>query len=154
LSIGGVVGGVGGGVVAILLAVLCLLLYKQKRDAKKNKYSLFGRQFKGINDPWEVPKEIKRFTLQELEQATQEFSDANCIGHGGFGHVYRGTLEDGKLVAIKCASLQSTQGQAEFRNELKLLSRLHHRNLVVLEGFCDDNGYQVCNLLIHNSDED
>lgn len=62
---------------------------------------------------------------------------------GGFGKVYQGFLSDGNVVAIKCASLQSAQGQKEFQNELMLLGRLHHRNLVGLEGFCDDGGLQV-----------
>jgi len=57
--------------------------------------------------------------------------------------VFRGTLDDGKVVAIKRASEQSLQGTVEFRNEVLLLSRLHHRHLVRLEGFCDDKGLQV-----------
>lgn len=90
-----------------------------------------------------MPKELHRFTLQELEKATDNFSDEFFIGEGGFGKVYRGVLVDGKIVAIKCASNESAQGQAEFRNELALLSRLHHRHLVGLEGFCDEDGLQV-----------
>lgn len=62
---------------------------------------------------------------------------------GGFGKVYKGVLSNGKAVAIKCASLQSAQGQKEFQNELMLLGRLHHCNLVGLQGFCDDGGLQV-----------
>jgi hypothetical protein len=57
--------------------------------------------------------------------------------------VFKGTLDDGKMVAIKRASQQSLQGTTEFRNEVLLLSRLHHRHLVRLEGFCDDKGLQV-----------
>lgn len=97
----------------------------------------------GLNDPWTVPKELNRFTLQELEKATDNFSQEFFIGEGGFGRVYRGVLNDGKIVAIKCASKGSAQGQNEFRNELALLSRLHHRHLVGLEGFCDDDGLQI-----------
>lgn len=62
---------------------------------------------------------------------------------GGFGNVYQGFLNDGKIVAIKCASLRSAQGHKEFQNELTLLARLHHRNLVGLLGFCDDGGLQI-----------
>lgn len=81
-----------------------------------------------------MPKELRRFKLQELEKATNNFDEKCFTGSGGFGKVYRGVLLDGTVVAIKCASLQSAQGQTEFRNELTLLSRLHHRNLVKLEG--------------------
>lgn len=51
---------------------------------------------------------------------------------------------DGKMVAIKRASMTSFHGQSEFRNEVTLLSRLHHRHLVRLEGFCDEEDLQVC----------
>lgn len=97
----------------------------------------------GIHNPWIVPAELHRFTLQELERATDNFSDRFYIGEGGFGKVYKGILENGKAVAIKCASNESAQRQLEFRNELTLLSRLHHRHLCALEGFCDDDGLQV-----------
>eukprot|EP00249_Psilotum_nudum_P015776 c25514_g1_i1 orf=375-2489(-) len=66
-----------------------------------------------------------------------------CLCGGGFGKVYYGMLDSGKKVAIKCASSSSIHGSAEFRNEVLLLSRLHHRNLVHLEGFCDNAGFQI-----------
>jgi hypothetical protein len=93
--------------------------------------------------PWEIPSGVQKFTFQELAKATGNFSEVNEIGAGGFGKVFRGTLDDGKVVAIKRASEQSLQGTVEFRNEVLLLSRLHHRHLVRLEGFCDDKGLQV-----------
>jgi serine/threonine protein kinase len=94
-------------------------------------------------DHWEVPKSIRRFTIQELAKATGGFDKLYHIGSGGFGQVYSGCLEDGTLIAIKRASPSSLQGHTEFRKELSLLSRLHHRHLVRLEGFCDDNGQQA-----------
>ncbi len=93
--------------------------------------------------PWEIPSGVQKFAFQELAKATGNFSEVNEIGAGGFGKVFRGTLDDGKVVAIKRASEQSLQGTVEFRNEVLLLSRLHHRHLVRLEGFCDDKGLQV-----------
>lgn len=139
--VGAVVGGVIGGIaVTILAGCLLFFLFLRKGPVK---YPQFGRTYEGIDDPWVVPKELHRFTLQELEKATDNFSDEFFIGEGGFGKVYRGVLVDGKIVAIKCASNESAQGQAEFRNELALLSRLHHRHLVGLEGFCDEDGLQV-----------
>lgn len=100
----------------------------------------------GVDDPWIIPEGLRRFRLQELEEATQKFSQKHFLGMGGFGNVYQGFLNDGKIVAIKCASLRSAQGHKEFQNELTLLARLHHRNLVGLLGFCDDGGLQVCPL--------
>jgi hypothetical protein len=101
----------------------------------------------GINGntdgPWEIPSGVQKYTFSELAEATGNFSEANEIGAGGFGKVFKGTLDDGKMVAIKRASQQSLQGTTEFRNEVLLLSRLHHRHLVRLEGFCDDKGLQV-----------
>jgi hypothetical protein len=101
----------------------------------------------GINGntdgPWEIPSGVQKYTFSELAKATGNFSEANEIGAGGFGKVFYGTLGDGKMVAIKRASEQSLQGTTEFRNEVLLLSRLHHRHLVRLEGFCDDKGLQV-----------
>jgi hypothetical protein len=101
----------------------------------------------GINGntdgPWEIPSGVQKYTFSELAKATGNFSEANEIGAGGFGKVFYGTLDDGKIVAIKRASQQSLQGTTEFRNEVLLLSRLHHRHLVRLEGFCDDKGLQV-----------
>ena len=93
---------------------------------------------------WEVPKGIHRFTLHELAKATEGFNKVYHIGAGGFGQVYSGVLEDGTLVAIKRANKESLTGETEFRNELTLLSRLHHRHLVRLEGFCDDHNQQAC----------
>jgi serine/threonine protein kinase len=139
--VGAIVGGVIGGIVATLaVSALLFFLYLKKGRVK---YPHFGRKREGLDDPWTVPKELNRFTLQELEKATDKFSEEFFIGEGGFGKVYRGVLMDGKIVAIKCASIESAQGQGEFRNELALLSRLHHRHLVGLEGFCDEDGLQI-----------
>ncbi|MBA0800120.1 hypothetical protein Gohar_010574, partial [Gossypium harknessii] len=67
--------------------------------------------------------------------ATDHFSDANKLGQGGFGAVYKGTLAGGKLIAVKRLSSDSRQGDLEFKNEVQLMSNLHHKNLVRLQGF-------------------
>ena len=75
----------------------------------------------------------------ELVAATGGFSDANLLGQGGFGHVYRGTLEGaaaGEEVAIKRLRPGSGQGDREFRAEVEIISRVHHRHLVSLVGYC------------------
>ena len=75
--------------------------------------------------------------------ATNNFSDSSFAGQGGYGKVYRGVLTDGTVVAIKRAQVGSLQGEREFLTEIQLLSRLHHRNLVTLVGYCDEGGEQV-----------
>ncbi|GKU89753.1 hypothetical protein SLEP1_g3849 [Rubroshorea leprosula] len=77
------------------------------------------------------------FTVTELERATQNFDEKTVIGVGGFGKVYIGALEDGTKVAIKRGSNGSEQGINEFQTEIQMLSKLRHRHLVSLVGFCD-----------------
>jgi serine/threonine protein kinase len=86
---------------------------------------------------------VKGFTYEELAKASKNFSPENEIGQGGYGKVYRGTLEDDTIVGIKRALKESMQGAHQFYTEIELLSRLHHRNLVQLIGYCNDKGEQV-----------
>lgn len=86
---------------------------------------------------------VKSFTYAELSLATENFSSSTQIGQGGYGKVYKGILGDGTAVAIKRAQEGSLQGEKEFLTEIELLSRLHHRNLVALVGFCDEEGEQM-----------
>ncbi|KAK8993943.1 hypothetical protein V6N11_008155 [Hibiscus sabdariffa] len=85
----------------------------------------------------------KCFTLHELKNATQNFDDKTVIGVGGFGKVFIGTLEDGTMVAIKRGSQGSQQGINEFETEIQLLSKLRHRHLVSLIGFCDEDSEMI-----------
>lgn len=85
----------------------------------------------------------KRFTLPEIRSATNNFDDSLVIGVGGFGKVYKGETEDGTLVAIKRSNPQSEQGLAEFETEIELLSKLRHRHLVSLIGFCDEQNEMI-----------
>uniref|UniRef100_A0A0E0JTX2 non-specific serine/threonine protein kinase n=1 Tax=Oryza punctata TaxID=4537 RepID=A0A0E0JTX2_ORYPU len=86
---------------------------------------------------------VKDFSFEELSHGTNDFSDSALIGQGGYGKVYRGILSDGTIVAIKRAQQGSLQGSKEFFTEIELLSRLHHRNLVSLLGYCDEEDEQV-----------
>ncbi|KAL1182154.1 hypothetical protein V6Z11_A02G099500 [Gossypium hirsutum] len=86
---------------------------------------------------------VKYFTFKEMALATDNFNSSNQVGQGGYGKVYKGTLPDKTVVAIKRAEEGSLQGQKEFFTEIKLLSRLHHRNLVSLVGYCDEEGEQM-----------
>nr|POE57739.1 putative leucine-rich repeat receptor-like protein kinase [Quercus suber] len=88
-------------------------------------------------------KGVRWFSLKELEKYTEHFSVANEIGSGGYGKVYRGSLPTGQLIAIKKAKKESKQGKLEFKTEIELLSRVHHKNLVSLLGFCFKKGEQI-----------
>ncbi|OEL27273.1 Proline-rich receptor-like protein kinase PERK4 [Dichanthelium oligosanthes] len=81
------------------------------------------------------------FAYGELAAATNGFSDSNLVGRGGFGDVYVGTV-DGITVAVKRLRAGSQQGDPEFQAELQIISRVHHRNLVSLVGYCVADGGQ------------
>ncbi|KAL5578972.1 hypothetical protein UlMin_011414 [Ulmus minor] len=76
------------------------------------------------------------FNLATIEAATNKFSGDNKLGEGGFGEVYKGTLPNGQEIAVKRLSKSSRQGVVEFKNEVELIAKLQHRNLVRLFGFC------------------
>ncbi|GJT51193.1 G-type lectin S-receptor-like serine/threonine-protein kinase isoform X1 [Tanacetum coccineum] len=79
---------------------------------------------------------IQFFSLYKVVKATNNFSDSNKLGEGGFGSVYKGVLENGQEVAVKRMSETSHQGFDEFKNELISIAKLQHRNLVKLLGYC------------------
>lgn len=81
-------------------------------------------------------REQKVFSYETLAAATRNFSLKNKIGEGGFGPVYKGKLDDGRLIAVKKLGSMSQQGAREFANEAILLSRLQHKNIVNLYGYC------------------
>lgn len=76
------------------------------------------------------------FTFEELAQATNGFSDQNLLGEGGFGSVYKGLLPDGREIAVKQLKIGGGQGEREFKAEVEIISRIHHRHLVSLVGYC------------------
>ncbi|KAL5579081.1 hypothetical protein UlMin_011523 [Ulmus minor] len=80
--------------------------------------------------------ESLQYDFSSIRVATDDFSEANKLGQGGFGPVYRGKLTDGQDVAVKRLSKNSGQGDLEFKNEVQLVAKLQHRNLVRLLGFC------------------
>lgn len=76
------------------------------------------------------------FTYDELMAATSGFSPANLLGQGGFGYVHKGLLPNGKEIAVKSLKTGSGQGDREFAAEVEIISRVHHRHLVSLVGYC------------------
>ena len=76
------------------------------------------------------------FSYDELNVATNGFASQNILGAGGFGCVYKGFLQDGRVVAVKKLKDNSGQGDREFKAEVETISRVHHRHLVSLVGYC------------------
>ncbi|XP_024923336.3 cysteine-rich receptor-like protein kinase 10 isoform X2 [Ziziphus jujuba] len=106
-------------------------------------YFLYGRAKKKYNALIEenaakdmASIESMQFSFKSIEIATSKFSDCNKLGKGGFGEVYKGILINGKEIAVKRLSKRSGQGAEEFKNEVVLVAKLQHRNLVRLLGFC------------------
>ncbi|XP_008227865.1 PREDICTED: cysteine-rich receptor-like protein kinase 2 [Prunus mume] len=125
IIIGVVVGGVG-----LLILIVGVLLYfklSRKPEAARRGDILGATELQG-------PMNYK---YKDLKSATKNFSEENKLGEGGFGDVYKGTLNNGKIVAVKkLAILQSDRAKANFVNEVKLISNVHHRNLIRLLGCC------------------
>ncbi|CAH1445049.1 unnamed protein product [Lactuca virosa] len=83
----------------------------------------------------------RRFSYGELAQSTRGFDGKEKLGEGGFGEVYKGFMENsGKYVAVKRLSKKSDQGPKEFASEINIISRLSHKNLVKLTGWCHEKG--------------
>ncbi|XVF57217.1 hypothetical protein PTKIN_Ptkin06aG0186700 [Pterospermum kingtungense] len=85
----------------------------------------------------------RHFSVSEMRQATKIFDESNVIGVGGFGKVYKGVIDGGTKVAIKRSNPSSEQGVNEFQTEIEMLSKLRHKHLVSLIGFCEDGG-EMC----------
>lgn len=83
------------------------------------------------------------FTYSELEHATDGFSKANFLAEGGYGSVHRGILPDGQVIAVKQHRTSSSQGDREFCSEVEVLSCAQHRNVVLLIGFCVEEGRRL-----------
>nr|XP_025649114.1 cysteine-rich receptor-like protein kinase 25 isoform X2 [Arachis hypogaea] len=118
-------------VALVLLLSFCCYLFRKRARKSYNKTILrknFGHESDTIGG--------LQFNLSIIEAATNHFSQENEIGKGGFGQVYKGVLPDGRHIAVKRLSKSSTQGATEFKNEVLLIAKLQHKNLVAFLGFC------------------
>ncbi|XP_026444326.1 putative receptor-like protein kinase At4g00960 [Papaver somniferum] len=107
--------------VVSIITILCFCIIRRKK----------------ISNIGEIQSaESLQFKFSTISAATNNFSDANKLGRGGFGIVYKGTLTDGQEIAVKRLSENSGQGEKEFKNEVALLIKLQHKNLVRLLGYC------------------
>nr|GMD72262.1 G-type lectin S-receptor-like serine/threonine-protein kinase At4g27290 isoform X1 [Ipomoea batatas] len=79
---------------------------------------------------------VQLFSFESILAATVNFSDSNKLGKGGFGPVYKGKFQGGQEIAVKRMGSHSNQGMEEFKNEVLLIAKLQHRNLVKLLGYC------------------
>nr|XP_043618401.1 G-type lectin S-receptor-like serine/threonine-protein kinase At4g27290 isoform X1 [Erigeron canadensis] len=119
---------------ALLMAIIYRYVYLIKISKTKatvqehNPLTEFGSQ--------EEDTDCHFFELDEIAIATHNFSSSNEIGEGGFGRVYKGELARGEEVAVKRLAESSWQGIQEFKNEVTLIAKLQHRNLVKLLGYC------------------
>ncbi|KAM7528351.1 hypothetical protein LguiB_031761 [Lonicera macranthoides] len=121
------------GVLVLLLALGFCYAVRKTNKKKLKKYANLVEE----SDVDEIiTSQSLQFDLGRIEIATNNFSDDNKIGQGGFGMVYKGALADGQEIAVKRLSKSSGQGALEFKNEVVLLAKLQHRHLVRLLGFC------------------
>ncbi|KAI4989641.1 hypothetical protein ZWY2020_036958 [Hordeum vulgare] len=125
----------GTGVLVLLCIFVAWLKFKGKKKWRKHEKATFD----GMSTSYELGEgnELPFVSFEEISLATNNFSETCMIGQGGFGKVYKGLL-GGQEVAVKRLSSDSQQGTKEFRNEVILIAKLQHRNLVRLLGCCGE----------------
>ncbi|THG06625.1 hypothetical protein TEA_005248 [Camellia sinensis var. sinensis] len=129
---GAIAGGVAAGAALLFAAPAIALAYWRRRKPEDHFFDVPAEE-----DPEVHLGQLKRFSLRELQVATDNFSNRNILGRGGFGKVYKGRLADGSLVAVKRLKEERTQGgELQFQTEVEMISMAVHRNLLRLRGFC------------------
>ncbi|KAG6636520.1 hypothetical protein CIPAW_11G116700 [Carya illinoinensis] len=137
--------GIIAGAVVLVNGILALGLISYIRKKKSSFKGMTKRrpekdcENEGLKEDMELPI----IDLTAIANATNNFSSNNKLGEGGFGPVYKGTLPEGQVIAVKRLSTNSGQGPIEFINEVKLIAKLQHRNLVKLLGCCTEENEKI-----------
>uniref|UniRef100_A0A161WRR6 non-specific serine/threonine protein kinase n=1 Tax=Daucus carota subsp. sativus TaxID=79200 RepID=A0A161WRR6_DAUCS len=127
---GAIAGGVAAGAALLFAAPAMIFAWWRRRKPREHFFDVPAEE-----DPEVHLGQLKRFSLRELQVATDTFS--NILGRGGFGKVYKGRLADGSLVAVKRLKEERTPGgELQFQTEVEMISMAVHRNLLRLRGFC------------------
>ncbi|KAK2995197.1 hypothetical protein RJ640_026780 [Escallonia rubra] len=119
--------------IVIDVLILDIIVYELRK--------FYESKFREEQKPSILPPEnlCRRFSIGEIQSATNGFDDRLLVGQGGFGPVFKGILDNGATtVAVKRLSPKSNQGAPEFWNEIEMLSRFRHSNVVSLVGYCCD----------------
>ncbi|KAI5010010.1 hypothetical protein ZWY2020_012147 [Hordeum vulgare] len=128
-------------IISCLLLLACIVfswmyIYRGKRAKKKKQKKLMLGYISTSNYLQSKNTDFPCFSYEDILSGTKFFADSNLLGRGGFGKVYKGALEGGNEVAVKRLSKSSGQGIVEFKNEVVLIAKLQHKNLVRLLGCC------------------
>nr|CAB3476383.1 unnamed protein product [Digitaria exilis] len=138
MSIRMVVGIVFGAIGGLFVAGVLFLVWHKRRRKKQvgapNGFMRSESSMQSFSKDLELGGSPHIFTYEELEEATDGFSDSKELGDGGFGTVYKGKLRDGRVVAVKRLYKNNYKRVEQFINEVDILSRLLHQNLVILYG--------------------
>ncbi|XP_039062792.1 receptor-like protein kinase ANXUR1 [Hibiscus syriacus] len=150
-----IAGAAGGAAAAFVVVALAFLAYRKRKrsgfDSHTSSWLPLGnsnttgsKSKSSINQASALAQGLsRRFSISEIRQATKNFDDSYVIGVRGFGKVYKGVIDRGTKVAVKRSNPSSEQGINEFETEVEMLSKLRHKHLVSLIGFCEDGG-EMC----------
>ncbi|KAJ6815099.1 putative WAK-related receptor-like protein kinase family protein precursor [Iris pallida] len=133
--IAGVVSGVSA---SLLVGAAGFLLFRRQRRIREGRQRLAKEREEILNLNNSGGRTAKYFTGREIKRATSNFSRDTLLGAGGYGEVFKGLLEDGTLIAVKCAKLGNIKSTDQVLNEVRILTQVNHRNLVRLLGCCVD----------------
>ncbi|KAM0022182.1 putative protein kinase RLK-Pelle-LRR-I-1 family [Helianthus debilis subsp. tardiflorus] len=137
----------------VTLVVCCFIVFVSIVLCLCNKKKVLAR-FKRIRETKKDKIDadelmLRKFQVEELETATNNFAEECLVGSGAFGNVYKGTFEGDVTLAIKKARDDSYTSIQEFRNEVKLISKVKHPNLVGLVGYCEETGRKGVQILVY-----
>lgn len=152
---GAIIGGAAGGAAAfgVAAAIIIVVNNRKKRvpgadsvsswlpiygQSHTSATTISGKSHGSTTISSDAACNCRYFSLAEIKQATKNFDESHVIGVGGFGKVYRGVIDGDVKVAIKRSNPSSEQGVNEFQTEIEMLSKLRHRHLVSLIGYCEE----------------